>query len=80
MGQLDLILFLGFLGLWKFEKEEWEKGLGLRHLKIFVAEVNRILETRFICDRHVEKVPIQTRSEYENRLSNIRFIVQNRSS
>ena len=32
------ILFLGFLGLWKFEKGEWEKNWVWvsRHLKIFV--------------------------------------------
>ena len=55
------ILFLGFLGLWKFEKEEWEKNWVwvFKHLKN-VEDVNRVLKTRFTGGRHVEKVPTQT--------------------
>ena len=47
-----------------------ELGLGLRTLEnictINVADVNRVSKTRFTGGRHMEKVPIQTRSEQEN--------------
>ena len=72
--------FVDFLGLWKFEKGEWEKNWVwvFKHLKN-VEDVNRVLKTRFTGGRHVEKVPTQTRSEYENQPSKTQFIVQNRA-
>ena len=59
LGQFDLILFLGFLGLWTFEKGEWEKNWiwVSRHKleNICTVDVNRVLETRFTSGCHVKK-------------------------
>ena len=40
----------------------------------FILIVNRVLETRFPCRCHVEKVPHQTWTTHQNRVSKTRFI------
>ena len=62
----DFGVFLGMACTW----ETWD-------LKFFWF-INRVLDSRFLGGRHMEKMPHQTWSDHENRVIETRFIAQNR--
>ena len=45
---------------------------------VFIRVINRVLETRFSCGRHMEKMPHQTWFGHGNRVFDTQFINQNR--
>ena len=64
---------------WLYKKKLKKNIIALEHSERDEHR-KRVLETRFIDGRHVEKVPTQIRLEHENRPSKTQFIVQNQAS
>ena len=58
----------------------WEGVKGVLKTLYLLCEglINRVLDSRFLGGRHMEKMPHQTWSDHENRVIETRFIAQNR--
>ena len=70
---LSLSLSLSLSLLW------WEGVKGVLKTLYLLCEglINRVLDSRFLGGRHMEKMPHQTWSDHENRVIETRFIAQN---
>ena len=70
-ARLSLVFFFFFFFFSFFSDEN--VGAALVVFFVFFLNVNRVLETRFPCRRHLEKVPRKRGTTHENRALKTRF-------